>query len=58
MNKKNGVEIKLSKQEVPAVIELLVQEQIRLYEVKLVTKSLEDRFLEITGGTKEEVQHA
>ncbi|MBT2626503.1 ABC transporter ATP-binding protein [Bacillus sp. ISL-32] len=56
--KKNGVEIKLSKQEVPAVIELLVQEQIRLYEVKLVTKSLEDRFLEITGGTKEEVQHA
>ncbi|MCY9203913.1 ABC transporter ATP-binding protein [Bacillus atrophaeus] len=58
VNKKNGVEIKLSKQEVPAVIELLVQEQIRLYEVKLVTKSLEDRFLEITGGTKEEVQHA
>ncbi|KYD03115.1 ABC transporter ATP-binding protein [Bacillus atrophaeus] len=58
VSKKNGVEIKLSKQEVPAVIELLVQEQIRLYEVKLVTKSLEDRFLEITGGTKEEVQHA
>lgn len=33
-------------------------QQIRIYEVKVITKSLEDRFLEMTGETKEEVQHA
>ena len=57
VKKTNGIEIKLSKQEVPDVISLLVRENIRLYEVKIMTKSLEDRFLEITGGTKEEVQY-
>ncbi|MGX4201360.1 ABC transporter ATP-binding protein [Bacillus sp. JK74] len=58
VKKTNGIEIQLSKQEVPDVISLLVRENIRLYEVKIMTKSLEDRFLEITGGTKEEVQYA
>lgn len=58
VKKTNGFEIKLSKQEVPDVISLLVRENIRLYEVKIITKSLEDRFLEITGGTKEEAQYA
>lgn len=58
LSKTNGVEIKLAKDEVPAVIELLVMQQIRIYEVKVITKSLEDRFLEMTGETKEEVQHA
>jgi len=57
VKKTNGIEIQLSKQEVPDVISLLVRENIRLYEVKIMTKSLEDRFLEITGGTKEEVQY-
>ncbi|MCY8236826.1 ABC transporter ATP-binding protein [Bacillus inaquosorum] len=58
VSKTNGVEVKLSKDEVPAAIELLVMQQIRIYEVKAVTKSLEDRFLEMTGEAKEEVQHA
>ncbi|PIK32242.1 ABC transporter ATP-binding protein [Bacillus siamensis] len=58
VKKTSGFEIKLSKQEVPDVISLLVRENIRLYEVKIITKSLEDRFLEITGGTKEEAQYA
>ncbi|MEC2065635.1 MULTISPECIES: ABC transporter ATP-binding protein [Bacillus] len=57
VSKTNGVEVKLSKDEVPAAIELLVMQQIRIYEVKVVTKSLEDRFLEMTGEAKEEVQH-
>ncbi|BET16886.1 ABC transporter ATP-binding protein [Bacillus velezensis] len=57
VKKTNGIEVQLSKQEVPDVISLLVRENIRLYEVKIMTKSLEDRFLEITGGTKEEVQY-
>ncbi|CUB27332.1 hypothetical protein BN2127_JRS7_03820 [Bacillus subtilis] len=58
MKKANGVEVKLAKDEVPGAIELLVMQQVRIYEVKVVTKSLEDRFLEITGEAKEEVQHA
>ncbi|MDZ5719588.1 ABC transporter ATP-binding protein [Bacillus inaquosorum] len=58
VSKTNGVEVKLSKDEVPVAIELLVMQQIRIYEVKVVTKSLEDRFLEMTGEAKEEVQHA
>ncbi|MBD0405573.1 ABC transporter ATP-binding protein [Bacillus sp. 1021] len=58
VKKTSGFEIKLSKQEVPDVISLLVRENIRLYEVKIITRSLEDRFLEITGGTKEEAQYA
>ncbi|SCV44371.1 ABC transporter, ATP-binding protein [Bacillus subtilis] len=58
VKKANGVEVKLAKDEVPAAIELLVMQQVRIYEVKVVTKSLEDRFLEITGEAKEEVQHA
>ncbi|TDO11563.1 ABC-2 type transport system ATP-binding protein [Bacillus subtilis] len=58
VSKTNGVEVKLSKDEVPAAIELLVMQQVRIYEVKVVTKSLEDRFLEMTGEAKEEVQHA
>ncbi len=58
VGKTNGVEVKLSKDEVPAAIELLVMQQIRIYEVKVMAKSLEDRFLEVTGEAKEEVQHA
>ncbi|WP_276729628.1 ABC transporter ATP-binding protein [Bacillus sp. (in: firmicutes)] len=58
VGKTNGIEVKLAKDEVPAAIELLVMQQIRIYEVKVMTKSLEDRFLEMTGEAKEEVQHA
>ncbi len=58
VKKTNGVEVKLAKDEVPRAIELLVMQQVRIYEVKVVTKSLEDRFLEMTGEAKEEVQHA
>ncbi|NPC91978.1 ABC transporter ATP-binding protein [Bacillus sp. WMMC1349] len=53
----NGIEINLKKDEVPDLIKHLTDNGIRLFEVKIITKSLEDRFLEITGN-KEETQLA
>lgn len=41
--------IELAKEEVPAIIEVLVENSIRIYGIKAVSKSLEERFLEITG---------
>lgn len=52
---KDGIELSLLKEEVPELIKHLTDNGIRLYEAKAVTKSLEDRFLEITEeqeGTK------
>ncbi|MFT0802567.1 ABC transporter ATP-binding protein [Bacillus swezeyi] len=51
-----GIEISLSKDEVPDFIKHLTDSGIRLYEVKVINKSLEDRFLEITAE-EEEAQH-
>ncbi|MED1738468.1 ABC transporter ATP-binding protein [Bacillus swezeyi] len=51
-----GIEISLSKGEVPDFIKHLTDGGIRLYEVKVINKSLEDRFLEITAED-EEAQH-
>src|SRR5579875_486007 len=51
-----GIEIELEKDEVPDMIQLLIEKGIRIFEVKPVAKSLEDRFLEAT--TKEEKIHA
>ncbi|QSF97805.1 ABC transporter ATP-binding protein [Bacillus paralicheniformis] len=51
-----GIELSLQKDEVPDLIKHLSDNGVRLYEVKAVNKSLEDRFLEITAE-KEEAQH-
>ncbi|WP_066369217.1 ABC transporter ATP-binding protein [Neobacillus fumarioli] len=51
-----AIEIELEKDEVPDMIQLLIEKGIRIFEVKPVTKSLEDRFLEVT--TKGEKFHA
>ncbi|MBM7649007.1 ABC-2 type transport system ATP-binding protein [Bacillus ectoiniformans] len=40
--------VQMEREQVPEMIQLLTQESIKLYEVKGVTKTLEDRFLEIT----------
>ncbi|MGE8206133.1 ABC transporter ATP-binding protein [Heyndrickxia sp. NPDC080065] len=52
----NGIEVEIEKEQVPEFIEELIQLGVRIYEVKAISKSLEDRFLEITG--KEEVKNA
>nr|WP_276562589.1 ABC transporter ATP-binding protein [Bacillus sonorensis] len=52
----NGIELSLRKDDVPDFIKHLTDSGARLYEVKAVNKSLEDRFLEITAD-KGEAQH-
>lgn len=47
---KEGVLIPLEKEEVPTFIQKLVEEDIQLYVVQPHLKTLEDQFLELTGG--------
>ncbi len=42
--------IKASKEEVPEIIQQLVENQVKIYEVKQEEKTLEDAFFEKTGG--------
>lgn len=44
--------IELEKDEVPKMIRILVEANILIYEVKMSSKSLEDRFLEMTKEAK------
>ncbi|GAY74772.1 hypothetical protein NBRC111894_326 [Sporolactobacillus inulinus] len=37
-------------EKIPVVVDTLVLSKIRIYGVAAVAKSLEDRFLEVTGG--------
>jgi ABC-2 type transport system ATP-binding protein len=53
---KNGIEIEIEKENIPNLIQILVENGIRIYEVKIISKSLEDRFLEITSSG--EANHA
>ena len=46
----NKFEIKVPKQEVPEIVEKLVKNNIKIYEVKQEEKTLEDAFFEKTGG--------
>ncbi|MEH7355180.1 ABC transporter ATP-binding protein [Neobacillus drentensis] len=52
----NGIAIEMEKEEVPNMIQLLIEKGIRIFEVKPISKSLEDRFLEVT--TQGEKLHA
>lgn len=47
-NYKGGFELELDKETVPVIIRLLVENNLLIYEVKVMARSLEDRFLEIT----------
>lgn len=52
----SGIAVNLAKEEIPLVVKSLVKEDILLYGIRENTKSLEDRFLEITKE-KEGVVH-
>ncbi|WP_462410489.1 ABC transporter ATP-binding protein [Neobacillus sp. Marseille-QA0830] len=52
----NGIEIDLEKEEVPDMIQFFIEKGIRIFEVKPMAKSLEDRFFEVT--TQGEKVHA
>ncbi|MGN7399773.1 ABC transporter ATP-binding protein [Cytobacillus praedii] len=45
----NGIALPLKKEKVPEVIKRLVNQDIQIYGVKEVAKTLEDRFLEVTS---------
>ena len=44
-----GIEISIAKEEMPALIKTLALQDVRIFEVKAIAKTLEDRFLEITN---------
>ncbi|MEH7544364.1 MULTISPECIES: ABC transporter ATP-binding protein [Bacillaceae] len=46
---RNGLTIELSKEEIPNLVKLLVAEDISIFGIKEVAKTLEDRFLEVTS---------
>lgn len=45
----NGVSVELPKEEMPALVKRLVEEEIQIFGIKEVSKTLEDRFLEVTN---------
>ncbi|TCP30580.1 ABC-2 type transport system ATP-binding protein [Scopulibacillus darangshiensis] len=44
------VEIQLDTEQIPIVVEILVEKGIKLYGIISAAKTLEDKFLEVTGG--------
>jgi len=42
--------LSLKEEEIPLIAEALIKENIRLFGIETVTKTLEEKFLEITGG--------
>ncbi|WHY84836.1 ABC transporter ATP-binding protein [Neobacillus novalis] len=45
----NGVAVELPKKEIPNIVKVFVQEDIKVFGIKEVAKTLEDRFLEVTS---------
>ncbi|WP_026572345.1 ABC transporter ATP-binding protein [Bacillus sp. UNC438CL73TsuS30] len=50
---RNGINLELAKEEIPNLIKLLVEGDVQVFGVKEVAKTLEDRFLEVTGEKEE-----
>ncbi|MBM7645720.1 ABC-2 type transport system ATP-binding protein [Scopulibacillus daqui] len=48
--KSDGIELQLEKEQIPIVAETLMKNKIKLYGIESTAKTLEDKFLEITGG--------
>jgi len=48
MLSENGIICSFNREEIPRIVKTLVNEEISIYGIKEVTKTLEDRFLEIT----------
>jgi ABC-2 type transport system ATP-binding protein len=52
MVRSEGLEINVSREQIPGINQLLVQAGIMVYGIKPATKSLEDKFLEMTRGAQ------
>ncbi|MFS1516015.1 ABC transporter ATP-binding protein [Bacillus sp. SCS-151] len=44
------VEVEIERESIPELVTSLVHKQVKIYEIEQKSKSLEDRFLEVTGG--------
>lgn len=53
----SGITAPLTREQVSVLVEELVHASVKVFEMKEVTRTLEDRFLEVTGN-KEDVLHA
>ncbi|MFO1443043.1 ABC transporter ATP-binding protein [Bacillus sp. Bva_UNVM-123] len=51
----NGIALQLKKESIPSMIKQLVHHDIQIYGIKEVTKTLEDRFLEVTSHKEEKI---
>jgi ABC-2 type transport system ATP-binding protein len=49
---KQGIEVSVDYEEIPSLNAALVSENIKVYGIQVLTKSLEERFLEMTGGNE------
>jgi ABC-2 type transport system ATP-binding protein len=47
-----GIEVSIDYEEIPLLNEMLVSEQVKVYGIQTLSKSLEERFLEMTGGNE------
>lgn len=46
----NAIEVVMEREEIPEQVARLVREGIKIYGVNIATKTLEEKFLEVTGG--------
>ncbi|MGG3564580.1 ABC transporter ATP-binding protein [Neobacillus rhizosphaerae] len=46
---RNGISVELSKEDIPNLVKAFVADDIQVYGIKEVAKTLEDRFLEVTA---------
>jgi ABC-2 type transport system ATP-binding protein len=49
---RQGIEVSVDYEEIPSLNAALVSENIKVYGIQVLTKSLEERFLEMTGGNE------
>jgi ABC-2 type transport system ATP-binding protein len=52
---RNGISASLEKEDIPTVVQMMVEAGIQVYGIKEVPKTLEDRFLELTSEKGEAV---
>ncbi|MCX7920948.1 MAG: ABC transporter ATP-binding protein [Clostridia bacterium] len=50
--KNNQIEVEMEWEQIPEVVAKFIQEGIKVYGVQTATKTLEDKFLEATGGSE------
>lgn len=50
INQQQLLEVTSTKEQIPQIIKLLVQQDLNIFSVQSISKTLEDRFLEVTGG--------